>query len=86
MAKRKLEVDEAFPSAAVQGRWKKDFPSLFLWPAIHLQKLAMKDPDIVKCLIAKYQAGLHLSTDYSGVGSAELVCQFIQEALQQAQP
>lgn len=63
------------------------YQDLFTWPAFFVDAILQKDnedPDlgIGVNMVNKFHSGLHVVTDYSGVGSPEVACHFIHKALQ----
>ncbi|CAE7038116.1 unnamed protein product [Symbiodinium sp. CCMP2592] len=57
------------------------FRRLFLWPRVFLEKLAKYSASSVEVLVDRYREGLSVVTDFSGVGSAEIACLFIEHGL-----
>eukprot|EP00439_Symbiodinium_sp_Y106_P005613 s8205_g1.t1 len=58
-----------------------DYQRLFLWPRVFLRKLANYSASCVDALGDRYRDGLSVVTDFSGVGSAEIACLFIERGL-----
>ena len=88
MAKRKLEAEadadslEVLPTEVGSGHGiRKCFEALFRWPEIFAQRLQAAAPRALRKVLEKYRQGLFLSSNYSGVGTAEIVCEFIQTAV-----
>ena len=79
MAKRKLEDPLFADRVPEQVAVEETFPNLFCWPLSFKRKLQSVVPRAVTTIIEKFEQGVFLCTDYSGVGSAEVACQFICE-------
>ncbi|CAE7551971.1 unnamed protein product [Symbiodinium natans] len=58
-----------------------DFQRLFLWPREFVQKMATYSAQCLGVLVDKYRDGLSIVTDFSGVGSVEIACSFIEHGL-----
>ena len=66
-----------------------DYDSLFAWPRAFLQDLSDAtggEPSVADRILSKFQGGISLVTDYSGVGSAEIAFSFIQQGLADFNP